>query len=536
VPTEAGEFESGHERGDTGLTRGPERAKPARVQETAFDAALATSARPEARELSERRRHSIVRRRGALLQRALVIADLAGLSLAFAIAELRWGVNTAAWDNRLGIQAEVLVFVAMLPCWVIAANLSDLYRKDEERVSHSTADDFGRVFLLVTIGVWLFQGGSWVTQLAQPQFPKLFAFWIGAVTLVTLARSAARHLSRRLPGYVQNTVILGAGDVGQLIARKLLQHPEYGLNLVGFVDSDRTALQEHLHSLSLLATPDRLPELARALSIERVIVAEPNEPHQVTTSLIHRLRSLEVQVDIVPPFFEVIGPGIDMHTVQGIPLVGLPPTKLSARAFAVKRIIDIVLATFLLTLSAPLLVFAAIRIKLDSHGPILFRQKRLGLNMREFTMLKFRTMKVGADQEVHRQYVREIMSRTAEPDERGLYKLERRDEITRFGAWLRRTSLDELPQLINVLCGEMSIVGPRPCLPYEVENFEPHHFERFLVPPGLTGLWQVTARARSTFLEALEMDVAYVRGWSLGLDLRLLVRTPLQVFAKHGTT
>jgi len=183
---------------------------------------------------------------------------------------------------------------------------------------------------------------------------------------------------------------------------------------------------------------------------------------------------------------------------------------------------------------APLFAYIAIRIRLDSEGPILFRQTRLGMNMKHFTVLKFRTMKVDTDQTKHRDYIRATM--TSDAAETGLYKLDRNDAITKFGHWLRRTSLDELPQLINVLRGEMSLVGPRPCIPYEIENYERHHFERFAVPQGITGLWQVTARANCTYGEALDMDVAYVRGWSIGLDLRLLLRTPLQVFHQRSST
>jgi exopolysaccharide production protein ExoY len=128
------------------------------------------------------------------------------------------------------------------------------------------------------------------------------------------------------------------------------------------------------------------------------------------------------------------------------------------------------------------------------------------------------------------------MHASAVANEDGLYKLRREDSITQFGRWLRKTSLDELPQLWNVLCGDMSLVGPRPCIPYETENFEVHHFERFSVPQGITGLWQVTARANSTYGESLDMDVAYARGWSLGLDLRLLLRTPLQVIRQRSAT
>ena len=157
--------------------------------------------------------------------------------------------------------------------------------------------------------------------------------------------------------------------------------------------------------------------------------------------------------------------------------------------------------------------------------------------MKEFTALKFRTMKVDTDQSVHREAIRLASVGGAVADDAdGMYKLERADAVTGFGRGLRRTSLDERPQLINVLRGDMSLVGPRPCIPYETENFEPHHMERFIMPQGITGLWQVTARANCSFLEALDMDVAYVRGWSLGLDLRLLLRTPLQVLRQRTST
>jgi lipopolysaccharide/colanic/teichoic acid biosynthesis glycosyltransferase len=156
--------------------------------------------------------------------------------------------------------------------------------------------------------------------------------------------------------------------------------------------------------------------------------------------------------------------------------------------------------------------------------------------MREFTALKFRTMWDGTKDAEHRAYIAQTMSASAPVGVNGTYKLDRANDVTPFGRWLRKTSLDELPQLINVLRGEMSLVGPRPCISYEVERFKPHHFERFLLPQGITGLWQVTARAHATFGEALDMDVAYVRSWSIGLDLRLLFRTPLQLLRGEGTS
>jgi lipopolysaccharide/colanic/teichoic acid biosynthesis glycosyltransferase len=197
--------------------------------------------------------------------------------------------------------------------------------------------------------------------------------------------------------------------------------------------------------------------------------------------------------------------------------------------------IDVVAAAAALVLLAPLFALIAWKIRRTSPGPIFFRQTRLGLNMSEFTVLKFRTMWQETGDDEHRAYIEQTMSSRAPVGANGLYKLNRESAVTPFGRWLRKTSLDELPQLINVLRGEMSLVGPRPCIPYETRHFKPHHFERFLLPPGLTGLWQVTARAHSSFGEALDLDVAYVRGWSLGLDLLLLFRTPLTLIRQGGT-
>jgi lipopolysaccharide/colanic/teichoic acid biosynthesis glycosyltransferase len=218
-----------------------------------------------------------------------------------------------------------------------------------------------------------------------------------------------------------------------------------------------------------------------------------------------------------------------------MPLVGLPPARPSQSSLLMKRVLDVVLASAALLVTAPLFAYVAWRIKRDSPGPVFFRQERLGMNMEPFTLLKFRTMRDGIDESVHEDYIKATMSSGAAPEASGVYKLERGGDITKVGAWLRATSLDELPQLLNVVKGDMSLVGPRPCLRYETEQFSEHQFERFLMPAGLTGLWQVTARAHSTFFEALEMDVAYVRGWSLGLDLSLLCRTPLQVLKRTGT-
>jgi exopolysaccharide biosynthesis polyprenyl glycosylphosphotransferase len=482
-------------------------------------------------EILERRRARwIPPGRGWLVRRALVVADVAGLSAAFFLALAIYGNNGAQLDSAF----ELIVFLAALPVWVLVGKLSGLYDQDEERTEHSTVDEFAGVLHLVTLGAWLVIAASWVTGAADVHTERMIAFWAMAIAFVAVGRAGARALCRHSVAYLQNTVIVGGGDVGQLVARKLIQHPEYGINLIGFVDRQPKERRAELHDVPLLGAPEALPQIIPAFGVERVVIAFSNESHEDTLELIHSLRDFEIQLDVVPRLFEIVGPRVGVHSVEGLPLLGLPPARMTRSSRMIKRAIDIIGAGFGLLVSAPFFLVIALLVRRDSPGPVFFRQTRLGLDQREFTAFKFRTMYVDTDDSLHRAYIVSTMDTGAAPQRNGLYKLERHDDITRVGRWLRKTSLDELPQLINVLRGDMSLVGPRPCLDYETDHFEPQHFERFLVPAGLTGLWQVTARSHSTFREALDLDVAYVRGWSLGLDLRLLFRTPGLMFRRKG--
>jgi exopolysaccharide biosynthesis polyprenyl glycosylphosphotransferase len=471
-------------------------------------------------------------RRGRVVPRALVAADLIGLSVAYLLATHRWGGN-----GTLGSTRELILFVVSLPCWALVAKLHGLYHRDEERADHCTTDDIVGVFHLVTIGAWLLLVVSRLKGWNGPGIFSLTAFWLLAVCILPVTRAAARRICRRSRAYQQNTVIVGAGDIGQLICRKLVKHPEYGANVVGFVDrapkDRRPDLPEHL---SILGGPERLREIIERLDVERIVIAFSNERASELLALLRQLRPLGVQVDLVPWLFELIGPRVSVHAVEGLPLIGLPPRRRASASRMLKRAIDIVLSAIGLLVLSPLMLYIGFRIRRDSPGPVLFRQTRLGIGMKQFTALKFRTMKTDTDPGAHRDYIRRSMSIRAGAEGNGLYKLDRSDAVTSVGRWLRKTSLDELPQLINVLKGDMSLVGPRPCIPYEAENFEPHHLERFMMPQGITGLWQVTARANSTYLEALDLDVAYVRDWSLALDLRLILRTPLQMLRQRAST
>lgn len=464
------------------------------------------------------------RRRGWLVRRMLVLADIVGLAAAFATVGLLFRTN---W---------VLVTASLLslPLWVVIARVYRLYDQDEERAHHPTTDDIVGVFHLVTVGTWLLYIGVRAAGLAHPTLDKAVVFWAAAIVGITLTRSAARALCRHSPLYFQNTLILGAGDVGQRVARKLLRHPEYGLRLVGFIDGNPKPRHDDLTDIPLLGGPEEILELVLEHSVERVVIAFSNETADETLSAVRALNNADVQIDIVPRLYELVSPSVKVDTLEGLPLIELPPVRLPRSSKAMKRTVDVVGAFALMLLTAPVFVAAAVAIKLSSSGPVFFRQTRLGKGQIPFTLYKFRTMQVGTDTDIHKSYISRTMSADLAANGNGLYKLERADAVTQAGRILRKTSLDELPQLLNVLRGQMSLVGPRPCIPYETDFFKPHHFDRFLVPAGITGLWQVTARAHSTFGEALDMDVAYARGWSLGLDLRLLCRTPLAVFGARG--
>jgi exopolysaccharide biosynthesis polyprenyl glycosylphosphotransferase len=474
------------------------------------------------------------RTRGWLVRRALLFADVAGLSLGFTLASVLFSTDTL--HDRVGPGAESILFICSLPVWVVAAHLCGLYDRDGQRTDYSTVDDLMGVFTVVTVGAWLFTSFALLTGIVKSNPSRTAFFWAASIALVVLFRVIARTLCKRSPRYVQNTIVVGAGDVGQLAARKILNHPEYGLNLVGFIDPQPRERRDDLDYLTILGAPEELPDLIHLLDVERVIFAFSGEPHHEMLALIRALKALNVQVDVVPRLFEIVGPKVRVHTLEGLPLVGLSPSRLSPLSSRLKRTVDFTAALGFLVVTAPLFAYIAYRIRRDSPGPVLFRQTRLGQNMQPFTTLKFRSMRVDADQTVHREHIKSMMSAQAHAGPNGLYKLDRSDTVTPFGAWLRKTSLDELPQFVNVLRGDMSLVGPRPCIPYETESFLPHHFERFLVPAGLTGMWQVTARAYSSFGEALEMDVTYARGWSFGLDLRLLLLTPVTLLRRQATT
>jgi exopolysaccharide biosynthesis polyprenyl glycosylphosphotransferase len=321
-------------------------------------------------------------------------------------------------------------------------------------------------------------------------------------------------------GKLQRTVaIVGSGPLAIRLADHFSANPADGIRVAGiFSDENRPASSSNRVPARRGGNLVDLLARVRRGTIDTVIIALPKFSERRLQRILVQLAEMPVDIRLCP------GPAA-LRLMQGgishyanIPMFNVTDRPFSDWRYAAKEIEDRLLASLILLMIAPLLLMIASLIRLDSPGPILFRQKRYGYNNQLIEVFKFRTM-YHERQDLHGDQL------TQRNDPR----------ITPIGRLLRRWSLDELPQLLNVLRGDMSLVGPRPCMAYESELFEPHHYDRFLVPAGMTGLWQVTARARTTFKEALDLDVAYARNWSLGLDLKLMLRTPFVMFRPRGT-
>ena len=467
---------------------------------------------------------AMTRRRGWLVRRLLAASDLTALLGAFALVQFAFGVEQPE-PGRASLLTEVALFLATLPAWVLLLRAYGLYEHDEERTNHSTADDLVGVFHAVTLGAWTFFALTWLTGVASPQIPKIVAFWGVGIMLLLVGRAAARAVARRQVAYLQNTVIVGAGHVGQTLARKLTHHTEYGLNLVGFVDSKPIDRATDLEHLSMLCPPDQLPELVTALDIERVIVAfsANGHSHLDTLKVIRALKDHDVQIDIVPRLFEVVGARAELHSLGGIPMLGLPPLRLSRTSIALKRTIDVVLSGLGLLVLSPVFVVIALLIKRDAPGPVFFRQVRMGARGKTFRIYKFRTM--CTDAEERKSEIVSLNKHAIAGRDARMFKARNDPRVTRVGRVLRRYALDELPQLINVLKGEMSLVGPRPLILEEASHVSGWGSSRISLKPGITGPWQVLGASDIPFEEMVQLDYLYVTGWTVFNDLKLLLRT-----------
>ena len=379
---------------------------------------------------------------------------------------------------------------------------------------------------------------------------SVLIFYVLSIPILLGTRRLHRYVGGRLragPEAGRRVVIIGFGRIGRQLGRALLDDPAY-YTLVGFLDDDPDRSSGDLQGVRVLGNTGDLRQVVEAHGIDEIIVAVPSASTERLQDLIGTCMEIGVRWRMVPNLADLLYERIELDSVGGLPVIGLRGSRVVGYNWTLKRAFDILVAAAAGLLLSPLMLAIALIIKLKSPGPVLYRQTRVGLQGRPFTFLKFRTMQVDSDAGLHQRYTADwIFGRTGEalsphgdragPPSDGdgsVHKIVDDPRVTPVGRILRATSLDELPQLWNVLRGEMSIVGPRPSLPYEVDRYTEAHKQRFEALPGITGLWQVSGRNRLSFEDMVRLDVAYIENWSLREDLRIVLRTIPTLVIERG--
>jgi exopolysaccharide biosynthesis polyprenyl glycosylphosphotransferase len=455
--------------------------------------------------------------RSSVLARALAGTDLVMTILACEFAALATGIppgESLAFACAAGLVFPMLMFFL------------GVYSVDDLRSWASGVSEAPKALVGAIGFAWPLLAAA---ELLQAPSPGLSAGVGVGLTLVlsTAARGGARATLHRADPLRQRTVIIGSGRVAGQLVDKLGVHKQFGLVPVGLVDDDFAA--PGTPELPHLGGLRDLPRILAAGEADRVIIAFSRASHEELLNCIRCCRDHGVAVDIIPRLFEFLVGARSLDTVGGLPLLSLGTPRLTRSSRVAKRGLDFVGAAALLVLLAPLMLAIAIAIRLESRGPVLFRQPRVGRNSEVFMLVKFRSMYSNAEQR------KAELAQQNDAQDGVMFKIRDDPRTTRVGRLLRRFSLDELPQLINVIKGEMSLVGPRPLISEESAALaEAWHARRLDLRPGLTGSWQVQGRSENPFGEMVRLDYQYVAGWSLSRDVEILLATIPAVLSGRG--
>jgi exopolysaccharide biosynthesis polyprenyl glycosylphosphotransferase len=439
------------------------------------------------------------------------------------------------WAAAFAPYAVLLPLV--IPIRLLLLRYYDLYRV---RGEFSFVEDVARVFkataigsLLIVAAAFMYRGGIAYRTFSYSRaiFVLDFVLAFAGIGLLRMVVRAAQITIRRRGVNLIPTLIVGRGPEAALCIREMRARPELGYRVIGLVENgDVSGTSTTFEGVPVIADLAALPQAIRESGANEVIISDPKVPGEVLFDvMIQTGRRRGVEFRIAPTLLNCLPSKTEIDQVGSLPMVTLFRSPLSSAARFVKRSSDLAVALITLVVLSPLWLLIALLIKLDSRGPIFYKQERVGMDGRIFLFYKFRSMHAGSDDTRHREFQEKYIK--GEPDSnlgdavRPAYKLRADERVTRLGKALRKTSLDELPQLFNVLRGDMSVVGPRPPIPYEVESYELWHRKRLDMKPGITGLWQVSGRNRLKFDEMVRMDLYYIENWSLLLDMKIILQT-----------
>jgi exopolysaccharide biosynthesis polyprenyl glycosylphosphotransferase len=453
------------------------------------------------------------RRRGALLRRLLAFGDWTALfaSLcAVTAATSTTDVATLFWA------------VLFSPIWILVVKLNGLYDNDHRRIRHSTLDELPSLVSATVLGTLALDGLLALSPVGPLSPQSAIAMGIGTLVGSFVLRGTLRFFWHRLTP-VALGVVVGPGAAADVVARRVSTHPETRLGLVGYL-SDKSDSGKELPRLGSIAEISRV---AREYEIERVVVTEQEMSEMAAERLIEQCKVEGLALTFLPQHYGLLGPGIELNRLAELPVLDFRFSDPPRSTQALKRGMDVIVSATVLVALSPLLGAIALAILLDTGRPVLFRQRRAGQDGEPFTMLKFRTMVADAEERLA-----DLVDLAAL--EQPAFKIPDDPRVTRTGRWLRRTSLDELPQLLNVLRGQMSLVGPRPEEESVVALYDERQRTRLAVKPGVTGPMQVYGRSDLTFEERLAMERDYLDNLSLLTDLSILIRTPRAIFRGNG--
>jgi exopolysaccharide biosynthesis polyprenyl glycosylphosphotransferase len=464
--------------------------------------------------LAEVRGPAACRRRDATFRRMLLVADVVAIVAAFTL--------TVALSHR-SLQLTWAGLVG-LPILVVCAKVTGLYDRDETLLRKTTLDEAPKLFQLATLCAlvaWL--TGGLMVQGTLDRHEALF-LWLALAAGLVFARAASRTIALRIAP-TERCLLIGDDLSAETIRAKLTDHGGVKAEVVAHLDLDKV---EPWSTDSF--SPSRLAEirdLAQTLDVHRAIIAPRSADAGEMLNLVRTLKAVGVRVSVLPRLLEVVGSSVEFDDLHGVTVMGVRRFDLTRSSAAFKRAFDLLGASLGLLAISPLLAVIAIAIRLDSRGPVFFRQQRVGRHGNRFGMFKFRTMVPNAEE------LKDSLRHRNEAKD-GLFKIAEDPRITRVGRLLRRSALDELPQLLNIVRGEMSLVGPRPLVVEEDQRVEGWHRRRLELTPGMTGPWQILGPSRVPLKEMVAIDYLYVANWSLWSDVKILLRTVPHVLGRRG--
>ena len=466
-----------------------------------------------------------------ILQVVLAISDILLTGVAFRLAYyVRFELSLPIFQLDVPFsfpRYQTFAFI-LVPIWIFIFAANGLY--DRRNLLGGTTE-YARVFRATVTGMFLvvlagFLDPTFVFARGWLLLAWLFAFLFTAGGRFWLRRAV--YLLRKRGYFLTPTIVVGVSDEGLSLTRQLLSWRTSGLDVLGFVDDDvqpGTPVYKHLHALG---ETDRIDELIRRYDVEEMILVTSALSRDEITAIFKRYGLMDgLNLRLSSGLFEIITTGLEVKEMAYVPLVSVNKVRLTGLDRFLKLGLDYMIAIPGLIAIAPILLVIAIAIKLDSPGPIIYRRRVMGINGKKFNAYKFRTMHVNGDQilDQHPELKAELARN---------HKLKDDPRITRVGQFLRKTSLDELPQLFNVLKREMSLVGPRMISPKEMEMYDEWGLNLLTVPPGITGLWQVSGRSDISYDTRVQLDMHYIRNWTIWLDIQLLVQTIPAVLKGRG--